>query len=232
MQRFIAETTIDDLDRRGLDLGEMAVLELASGGGGYSPALHARARRFVATDLRKLPEFPDGVPFVQTDVTTLPFDDDTFDLIYCSSLIEHLDDPTVMLREAARVLRPGATLFLSFPPFWSLFLIGGHHFKPWHLLGERVAVAVNNRRRGESIRGYHEAYGPYGLHPLRIRDARRLLVRAGFEPGEPFVRFLPVNTARLPGLLADLLTWHVCFVAAAPAAVAQPEADSRVGVAT
>lgn len=46
------------------------------------------------------------------DVRHLPFDDNTFDLVMCAHMLEHLSDPFTGLREMMRVLRPGAPLLI------------------------------------------------------------------------------------------------------------------------
>lgn len=50
---------------------------------------------------------------VRANLEALPFDDETFDLVLCTQVIEHLLDPGAGLRELARVARPGAKLVVS-----------------------------------------------------------------------------------------------------------------------
>ena len=45
---------------------------------------------------------------------TLPFDDASFDAVLCCVSVDYLVHPVEVLREAARVLRPGAPLVLTF----------------------------------------------------------------------------------------------------------------------
>ncbi len=45
----------------------------------------------------------------------LSFDDAEMDLVLCSSVLEHVDQPQTAVRELARVLRPGGELFLEVP---------------------------------------------------------------------------------------------------------------------
>jgi SAM-dependent methyltransferase len=51
--------------------------------------------------------------FVEADLSgPLPFDDASFDLVYCNFVVEHLDDPARTFREFHRVLRPDGWLVL------------------------------------------------------------------------------------------------------------------------
>jgi SAM-dependent methyltransferase len=52
----------------------------------------------------------------------LPFEDAAFDHVLCTEVLEHVPDPETLLREIARVLRPGGSLVLTVP--WSARL---HH---------------------------------------------------------------------------------------------------------
>lgn len=51
----------------------------------------------------------------QADVNALPFPDASFDLVTCQTLLIHVADPRAVLREFARVLKPGGLLGLSEP---------------------------------------------------------------------------------------------------------------------
>jgi len=60
-----------------------------------------------------------GLPVSVTDVEAngLPFEGDSFDVVYSKSFIEHLRRPELYVEEAYRVLRPGG-LFLTLVPDW------------------------------------------------------------------------------------------------------------------
>lgn len=218
LQRYIAAIAVDEIERRGIALETCAVLELGAGPGGYSQVLHERGGSLLASDIERDPLFTDRrIPFQEIDVLArFPLPAAAFDLVFCSNLIEHLARPSAMLAECFRVLRPGGRLYLSFPPFYSLLLIGGHQFKPFHLLGERLAVHMLNWRQGTDVRDYASCYGTFGLHPLTIRRVRDLIITAGFRIECVYTRASPINTATWPWILKDLLTWHVCFLARAP----------------
>jgi len=65
--------------------------------------------------------------------TRLAFDADRFDVVLVLDVMEHLSDPSAVLRECARVLRPGGRVLIGFPPYRSPW--GGHLFThvpiPW-----------------------------------------------------------------------------------------------------
>jgi SAM-dependent methyltransferase len=217
MQEYIAQKTVAELWARGIDLSKCHVVELAAGAGGYSRTLWEGSRSFVATDLHPSPFFEQqGIPFMPFDATEpFPLEPGSVDLIYSSSLIEHVAQPLELLRECRRVLRKDGILYLSFPPFYSLSLVGGHMFKPFHLLGERFAIKIYNLLHATDIESYMTAWKGYGLFPLTISDVEGMIRESGFEIAHVYTRLSPINTARLPGFLKDLATWHVCYIARA-----------------
>jgi len=57
-----------------------------------------------------------GIKVKRGDVeNTLPFDDNTFDIVVCSEVIEHLFNPMYLLEEIWRVLKPDGYIVLSTP---------------------------------------------------------------------------------------------------------------------
>lgn len=218
MQAAIARCSMSELNRLGVDLSESRVLELGAGKGGYSRVLADACKSFVASDIVKEPAFDEQLSDLTWQLVDVarrfPFGDRTFDFIYCSSLVEHVPDPASMLSEARRVLSASGSMLLSFPPFWSLSMVGGHDFKPFHFLGERAAVRVASARQGRPIESYSTAYGKRGgLFRLRIRDVDRLLRGSGFKITARYTRCNRVNTSAWPGILGDFFTWHACFLA-------------------
>jgi len=62
-----------------------------------------------------------GMDFVMGDFARLPFADGAFDLVTASAAVHHAEEPAAMLREAARVLRPGGVLVTLNEPAKGLF---------------------------------------------------------------------------------------------------------------
>jgi SAM-dependent methyltransferase len=64
----------------------------------------------------KLDKWP-KLNLIQGDATVMPFPDDYFDFIYSIAVFEHLADPSSVLDEIIRVLKPGGKMWLAFPHF-------------------------------------------------------------------------------------------------------------------
>jgi len=56
-----------------------------------------------------------GVNLVKGNAERLPFNDEAFDRVYCTEVIEHVQDPEKVVEELARVLRPGGRAVVSLP---------------------------------------------------------------------------------------------------------------------
>ncbi len=54
------------------------------------------------------------------DIQTFPLAEQSFDLIICWDVLEHLDDPVKALRNFFRAVRPGGLIILAFPNLYSV----------------------------------------------------------------------------------------------------------------
>jgi ubiquinone/menaquinone biosynthesis C-methylase UbiE len=55
----------------------------------------------------------DNVTWVEGDGASLPFADGAFSLVTCSAAFHHFEEPSTILREMARVCRPGGRIVVS-----------------------------------------------------------------------------------------------------------------------
>jgi SAM-dependent methyltransferase len=80
---------------------------------------------------------------LEAPVEELPFEPGSFDLLFATDVIEHLDDDLLALRELRRVAAPGARLVITVPAYewlWSDHDLSVHHRRRYtaELLRERV----------------------------------------------------------------------------------------------
>lgn len=90
----------------GVDLGFEEVRRARAGLGGWPDGQAAAAR----------------CSFAVADALSLPFADQSFDIVICSEVLEHIPQYATALNEIARVLRPGGRLAVSVPRYWPEWL--------------------------------------------------------------------------------------------------------------
>jgi SAM-dependent methyltransferase len=108
-----------------------------------------------------------GGPFglMTASITRLPFQADSFDLVICSEVLEHIPDHEQAVMELLRVTKPGANLVLSVPRAWpericwalsdQYHLANGGHVRIY----KRRNLIDLVERSGAKKRGEHHAHG-------------------------------------------------------------------------
>ncbi len=140
--------------------------------------------RYVTADLDD-----EGVDVV-ADITRLPFDDESFDGILCSHVLEHVDDDRAAMAELCRVLRPGG---------WAAVLVP-LDLDRTETLEDPGVVTPEQRERVYWQHDHVRLYAP---------DIADRLREAGFEvrAERPAAAFSAATVARF-GLLADETVFH------------------------
>jgi SAM-dependent methyltransferase len=160
----------------GRAVGGWRLLDLGCGTGGFgvvaeeagaevwSVDASAEAAALAAARLRR------GRIVVAT-AESLPLGSASFDLVYCYSTLEHLDDPARAVREIVRVLRPGGLLYLHTPNRWGCF---EGHYKIFWIPGLPRRLS----RAYLAARGRPTAFLAT-LRPLTSAECRALVEHAG-----------------------------------------------------
>ncbi len=65
----------------------------------------------------------------ECDITTIPAPDDSFDVVLCTEVLEHVPKPIKVIHELSRILKPGGKLILTAP------LASFLHQEPFHFYG-------------------------------------------------------------------------------------------------
>jgi len=130
--------TIADMLSDYLCLQGKAVLDMGCGDGGISIGLAERGAKVVGIDYdsnsiglarRKAEEHNIAVDFFVNDAEGTELANNSFDVIVCNAVIEHVFHPERLAGEIARLLKPGGILFLDTPNRYSILqLISDTHY--------------------------------------------------------------------------------------------------------
>jgi SAM-dependent methyltransferase len=180
----------------------IVALELGCGSGVFLERAAASTARIVAMDLStemlaqargKLARGSSRRPsFLCADGERLPFQDESFDVVFGSSILHHLNLPAA-LRNIHRVLRRGGRLVFAEPN-----LLNPHIALTFHVLPRRWSGLSQDER----------AFSRFRIH--------RLAIDAGFVEvsSEPYDFLHPIVPAPLVGVVARLSLWleHIPLV--------------------
>jgi SAM-dependent methyltransferase len=100
--------------------GTLTVLDFGCGDGALVAALRASGWTALGCDFPGVVPEQDGFRAIVPDPYRLPFDDETFDLVVSTSVLEHAANKPQCFEEIARVLRPGGNAMHLYPPKWYL----------------------------------------------------------------------------------------------------------------
>jgi SAM-dependent methyltransferase len=111
------------------------------------------------------------------ELSPLPFEDNSLDLVYCSEVVEHLEQPEQLFLEIHRVLQPGAFLILTTPNEPNIFQRSFYSKQRRERIHDEIRrqSIVVNMGNGTSI----PIHGHVSLKTIREWDG--LLADRGFE---------------------------------------------------
>lgn len=103
-----------------------SVLEIGGGSGEHLPFIrYVPSERYTSIDIRPIitknhllelsTDFKSRLIFVQGNAEELPFDDSSFDRVFTTCLLHHVDDVLAVLLEARRVTEVGGEIAFAFP---------------------------------------------------------------------------------------------------------------------
>jgi len=138
-------------------------------------------------------------------IASIPVSSESFDLIICTEVLEHVPEPILAVREFGRILRPGGVLLASAP------LQSGLHQEPYHFYG------------GYTPYWYRKFLPEAGFSDIEIKPVGGLLRTYGAEslhvasyltPGATYpitfrnLILIPLILLLLPWLLLSPVMFH------------------------
>lgn len=154
-----------------------------------------------AIELARSRATADNLTFEIGDAMNLRFEDDTFDVVICSQVYEHVPDADRMMVEIRRVLRDGGVCYFAATNRWAL--IERHHRLPFLSWLPSRWADVYFRAAGKGLAYYERHLGYSDLRRLvrafRVEDVTGRILAAPdrYEAGYMFRSGFAHGVARL-----------------------------------
>ena len=139
-------------------------MKIAAYGGARIRVLHVAPEVYLAAVFRKMSnldyvsiDLASKLAMVKMDITDLRFPNSSFDLIYCSHVLEHVVEDRKAMAEFFRVLKPGGLALLQVP------MSGANTHEDWSITSPEA------RRKAFGDPGHVRRYGMDYMD--RLRDA-------------------------------------------------------------
>ena len=175
------------------DVSGKRILEVGAGTGRDSIVLSRMGATVVSLDysieslnlVKKGSGEADEVFLCCGNAFSLPFADETFDVVFHQGLLEHFTNPDDLLAENVRVLKPGGLLLVDVPQRFHYYTLMKHlmiFFNKW-FAGWETEFSVGElekllrRHSLDIVLSYGEWFNP----PIWYRMLRRGLIRAGIK---------------------------------------------------
>lgn len=108
----------------------LTVLDVGCGSAPWKPLFEGKTSRYDGLDVKEGAEVT-----IVASAENMPIEDNTYDIVFSMSAIEHIPDAAAAIRECWRVLKPGGTAIIGVPFCWEIH--GEPHdyrrWTPWGL---------------------------------------------------------------------------------------------------
>lgn len=183
------------MKRFGISKGDK-LLELGCGRGDFLNAFHEQGLECFGVDRDESSKsFQPHLKIETCDLSknNLPFADESFDVIYHKSVLEHVYDPTHLMLESRRVLKKGGKLVFLTPDWVSqmaVFYEDFTHCRPYDVAATRDILRVFGFNNIQAERFYqlpqvwHNPLLKFLCLPLKclpVRQARWLAEKTGIK---------------------------------------------------
>ncbi len=183
---------------------DVRILDIGCCEGNFSRMI-AEKYRVVASDVRSYSEWsttPPNLEFIQADIFTKPFESQSFDVVVCASMLEHIKDIDGAVTILHDMLKPNGALIAGYPIEGKLFKFIWKHVSPEDY--EKIRRAGHEENQKAFI--YKGQIMDYWTHPATHKHTWQTIRKALQKQG-----FSTMKKCKLPGnFLPDILSYYEC----------------------
>jgi SAM-dependent methyltransferase len=171
------------------------LLDLGCGGSPYRQ-LFSNISQYVGLDIT-----PHQNVDVAGDGQVLPFFDNCFDTVLCNEVLEHVPEPSLLMAEVARVLKPCGFLILTTPQTWGL-----HHEPHDYYRFTPYGLRHQAEKAGLQVVSVMPTCGVWATTAQRIVDTIAHDFASGWPRGAVRVLSILLGPVLLAGAALDKLS--------------------------
>jgi SAM-dependent methyltransferase len=187
----------NDLKRTVPEFAKGDVLDIGCGNKPYEELFTGNSKSYTGCDVTQSDRNKVDIVCAATE---LKFHDEQFDTIFSTQVMEHVDDPQKMLKEAWRVLKRNGVFILSVPFCWEL------HEEPYDFYRySKYGLTALLEREGFEIVGLNANGGKWAaIFQLNLNMVYSTFRKKGIF--RKFTKFL-FHNLHLTGMINKLAIW-------------------------
>ena len=137
---------------------EKFVLDVG-GGGRFTKWLSVYRDLFKNCDYKTMDFDSSTGADVVGDIHNIPLNDKSVDAVICGSVLEHVENPILAVKEIHRILKDGGKLFVSIPSTYPYHARKGHYPDYWRFFDDTINILFKDFKKVEFIKrgGYFKA---------------------------------------------------------------------------
>ena len=191
----LARRLLHDAVKQRTQYAQGRLLDVGCGGGPYRD-MFSNVSSYVGLDITLHSNVD-----VAGDGQALPFIDNCFDTILCNEVLEHVPEPSLLMSEIARALKPGGFLLLTTPQTWGL-----HHEPHDYYRYTHYGLRHQAEKAGLQVVSITPTCGVWATATQRIVDTIAHNFAAGWPAGGVRVLSIFLGPVLLVGAALDRLS--------------------------
>jgi len=150
---------------------EKEILDIG-GGKKFSKWLKKYKNLFLNSNYKTLDVDESTNPDIVADIHNIPLENESVDAIICASVLEHVENPFLAVKEMYRILKPGGKLFVYVPSIYPYHSKKGHYPDYWRFFDDTLMMMFKDFSQVEIMKkgGYFFALSFFVPYQNKIRN--------------------------------------------------------------